>query len=211
MEQIEASLTRLGTDYIDLYQTHGFDPNTPVEQTMEALHDVVKAGKARYLGASSMYAWRFAKLQHAAVINGWTRFVSMQDQYNLLNRGEETEMFGLLADQGVVTRPWEDRSINRDAVQQIASTRGVSMAQVALAWVLRTPSSPPLSSAPPSRTTSPTPPPHSSSTSLTTRSPRSRVPTCRELGIGQRRAAQFGVATEQTRRSLTAFDHKGKA
>jgi 1-deoxyxylulose-5-phosphate synthase len=87
MEQIDASLTRLGTDYIDLYQIHRFDPETPVEETMEALHDVVKAGKARYLGASSMAAWRFAKLQHVAERNGWTKFISMQDQYNLINRG----------------------------------------------------------------------------------------------------------------------------
>jgi 1-deoxyxylulose-5-phosphate synthase len=93
MQQIDASLTRLGTDYIDLYQIHRFDPETPVEETTEALHDVVKAGKARYLGASSMAAWRFAKLQHVAESNGWTKFVSMQDQYNLINRGEELEMF----------------------------------------------------------------------------------------------------------------------
>ncbi|GAA2092118.1 hypothetical protein GCM10009841_00840 [Microlunatus panaciterrae] len=79
MEQIDASLTRLGTDYVDLYQIHRFDPNTPIEETMEALHDVVKSGKARYLGASSMWAWQFAKMQHAADLNGWTRFVSMQD------------------------------------------------------------------------------------------------------------------------------------
>jgi 1-deoxyxylulose-5-phosphate synthase len=83
LEQIDASLTRLGTDYVDLYQIHRFDPDTPVEETMEALHDIVKAGKVRYLGASSMYAWQFAKLQHAADLGGWTRFVSMQNQYNL--------------------------------------------------------------------------------------------------------------------------------
>jgi aryl-alcohol dehydrogenase-like predicted oxidoreductase len=82
MEQIDASLTRLGTDYVDLYQIHRFDPDTPAAETMEALHDVVKAGKVRYLGASSMYAWQFAKLQHAAGQGGWTRFVSMQNQYN---------------------------------------------------------------------------------------------------------------------------------
>src|SRR6185369_8738739 len=101
LEQVDASLTRLGTDYIDLYQIHRFDPETPVEETMEALHDVVKAGKARYLGACTMRAWRFAKMQHVAEANGWTRFISMQDQYNLIQRGEELEMFGLLADQGV--------------------------------------------------------------------------------------------------------------
>ena len=106
MEQIDASLTRLGTDYVDLYQIHRFDPDTPVEETMEALHDVVKAGKARYLGASSMWAWQFAKMQHAADLHGWTRFVSMQNQYSLLQREEEREMFGLLADQGVGSIPW---------------------------------------------------------------------------------------------------------
>ena len=106
MEQIDASLTRLGTDYVDLYQIHRFDPHTPVEETMEALHDVVKAGKARYLGASSMWAWQFSKMQYAADLHGWTRFVSMQNQYSLLQREEEREMFGLLADQGVGSIPW---------------------------------------------------------------------------------------------------------
>jgi aryl-alcohol dehydrogenase-like predicted oxidoreductase len=106
MEQIDASLRRLGTDYVDLYQIHRFDPQTPVEETMEALHDVVKAGKARYIGASSMWAWQFAKMQYVAKINGWTRFISMQNQYNLLQREEEREMFGLLADQGVGSIPW---------------------------------------------------------------------------------------------------------
>ncbi len=106
MEQIDASLSRLGTDYVDLYQIHRFDPQTPVEETMRALHDVVQAGKARYIGASSMWAWQFAKLQHAADLGGWTRFVSMQNQYSLLQREEEREMFGLLADQGVGSVPW---------------------------------------------------------------------------------------------------------
>ncbi len=106
MEQIDASLSRLGTDYVDLYQIHRFDPQTPVEETMEALHDVVKAGKARYLGASSMWAWQFASMQHTADLHGWTRFVSMQDQYSLMQREEEREMFGLLADQGVASIPW---------------------------------------------------------------------------------------------------------
>ena len=106
MEQIDASLARLGTDYVDLYQIHRFDPTTPVEETMEALHDVVKAGKARYLGASSMWAWQFAKMQYAADLHGWTRFVSMQNQYSLMQREEEREMFGLLADQGVGSIPW---------------------------------------------------------------------------------------------------------
>src|SRR3954447_17427825 len=174
MEQVGASLSRLGTDYIDLYQIHRFDPETPVEETMEALHDVVKAGKVRYLGASSMWAWQFAKLQHAADLGGWTRFVSMQDQYSLVQREEEREMFGLLADQGVgsipwsplaaglLARPWGSGSTHRastnpttdpagrplfldsdkatvDAVEQIAGERGLSMATVALAWVLRHP------------------------------------------------------------------------
>ena len=170
MEQIDASLTRLGTDYVDLYQIHRFDPETPVEETMEALHDVVKAGKARYLGASSMWAWQFAKMQHAAEANGWTRFVSMQDHYSLVMREEEREMMPLLADQGVasipwsplakgrLTRPWSDQHTRRaetdplqarysgednqpivDAVQRVAEARGVPMAQVALAWVLRNP------------------------------------------------------------------------
>src|SRR6478609_3578051 len=105
-EQIDASLTRLGTDYVDLYQIHRFDPDTPVEETMQALHDVVRAGKARYLGASSMLTWQFAKMQHAAERNGWTRFVSMQDQYSLIQREDERELFGLLADQGVGSIPW---------------------------------------------------------------------------------------------------------
>lgn len=89
MEQIDASLTRLGTDYVDLYQIHRLDYETPAEETMEALHDVVKAGKVRYIGASSMLAWEFSKLQYTADLHGWTRFVSMQDQYNLLMREEE--------------------------------------------------------------------------------------------------------------------------
>jgi 1-deoxyxylulose-5-phosphate synthase len=169
MEQIDASLTRLGTDYVDLYQIHRFDHNTPVEETMEALHDVVKAGKVRYLGASSMWAWQFSKMQHAADLHGWTRFVSMQDQYSLLMREEEREMFGVLADQGVgcipysalakgrVCRRWGERTTRMDvdpvgrrfdidedapivdAVERIALARGLPMAQVALAWVLKNP------------------------------------------------------------------------
>lgn len=169
MEQIDASLTRLGTDYVDLYQIHRFDPETPVEETMEALHDVVKAGKVRYLGASSMWAWQFAAMQHAADLGGWTRFVSMQDQYSLMMREEEREMFGLLADQGVgslpwsplgrgqLTRPWgqqtkrsgtdvelaarfnPDDEFIANACQAVAAARGIPMAQVALAWVLRNP------------------------------------------------------------------------
>jgi aryl-alcohol dehydrogenase-like predicted oxidoreductase len=92
MEQIDASLSRLGTDYIDIYLIHRFDDETPVDETMEALYEIVKAGKARYLGASSMFAWQFAKLQHAAALHGWTPFIAMQDQYNLIKREEEREM-----------------------------------------------------------------------------------------------------------------------
>ena len=174
MEQIDGTLTRLGTDYVDLYQIHRFDPHTPVEETMEALHDVVKAGKARYLGASSMWALQFAKMQYTARLHGWTEFVSMQNQYSLLQREDEREMFGVLDDQGVgsipwsplakgrLTRPWgsagsrrsgDDPAAERffdghgerdkpiiDAVQAVAGRHGVSMAQVALAWVLTNPS-----------------------------------------------------------------------
>jgi aryl-alcohol dehydrogenase-like predicted oxidoreductase len=169
LEQIDASLMRLGTEYVDLYQIHRFDPDTPVEETMEALHDVVKAGKVRYLGASSMWAWQFAKMQHAADLHGWTRFVSMQNQYSLMQREEEREMFGLLADQGVGSIPWSPLAKGRlarpwgtqtqradtdpvggrffaandqpiaDAVQRVAEARGIPMAQVALAWVLHNP------------------------------------------------------------------------
>ena len=169
LEQVDASLGRLGTDHIDLYQIHRFDPEAPVEETMEALHDVVKAGKVRYLGASSMWAWQFAKLQHAADLGGWTRFVSMQDQYNLVKREEEREMIPLCADLGVglvpyspqgkgrLTRPWGEQTRRSsvdavaksfdspddeavvDAVQRVAEDRGIPMAQVALAWVLRNP------------------------------------------------------------------------
>jgi 1-deoxyxylulose-5-phosphate synthase len=169
LEQIDASLARLGTDYVDLYQIHRFDPATPVAETMEALHDIVKAGKVRYLGASSMYAWQFAKLQHAADRGGWTRFVSMQNQYNLLRRQDEPELMAMCADTGVglvpyspqgkgrLARPWGEQSTRSsvdhvvqafdspmdepvvNAVQSLAKVRGVTMAQVALAWVLRNP------------------------------------------------------------------------
>ena len=104
--EVDHSLRRLGTDYIDLYQIHRFDPRTPIEETLEALHDVVRSGKVRYIGASSMYAWQFAKMQYTADANGWTRFVSMQDHYNLLNREEEREMLPFCADQGVGVIPW---------------------------------------------------------------------------------------------------------
>ncbi|QFY11155.1 aldo/keto reductase [Nonomuraea phyllanthi] len=103
---IDASLRRLGTDYVDLYQIHRWDDETPIEETMEALHDVVRAGKARYIGASTMWAWQFSKAQHVAERNGWTKFVSMQNHYNLLYREEEREMLPLCADQGVGVIPW---------------------------------------------------------------------------------------------------------
>ena len=103
---IDASLTRLGMDYVDLYQIHRWDPLTPIEETLEALHDVVKAGKVRYLGASSMFAWQFSKALYTADANGWVRFATMQDHYNLLNREEEREMYPLCADQGVGVIPW---------------------------------------------------------------------------------------------------------
>jgi aryl-alcohol dehydrogenase-like predicted oxidoreductase len=106
LSEIDNSLKRLGTDYVDLYQIHRFDPFTPVEETMEALHDVVRAGKARYIGASSMWAWQFAKLQHAAERHGWTKFVSMQNQVSLTYREEEREMIPLCLDQGVALLPW---------------------------------------------------------------------------------------------------------
>ena len=106
MDAIDNSLRRLGMDYVDLYQIHRWDYTTPIEETMEALHDVVKAGKARYIGASSMFAWQFAKAQHIAESNGWTRFVSMQNHYNLVYREEEREMNPLCLDQGVGLIPW---------------------------------------------------------------------------------------------------------
>lgn len=106
MDQIDASLTRLGTDYVDLYQIHRFDYETPIEETMAALDDIVRAGKARYIGASSMYAWQFAKMQSVAEQNGLTKFVSMQPQYNLVYREEEREMLPLCKDQGVGVIPW---------------------------------------------------------------------------------------------------------
>ncbi|NIR31469.1 MAG: aldo/keto reductase [Gammaproteobacteria bacterium] len=106
IDAIDASLRRLGTDYVDLYQIHRWDKDTPIEETMEALHDVVKAGKALYIGASTMCAWQFAKAQHVAERNGWTRFATMQPMYNLIYREEEREMLPLCADQGVGVIPW---------------------------------------------------------------------------------------------------------
>jgi aryl-alcohol dehydrogenase (NADP+) len=169
MHEIDASLRRLGTDYVDLYQIHRFDSTTPLEETMEALHDVVKAGKARYIGASSMWAWQFAKAQHIAERHGWTRFVSMQNHYNLLYREEEREMLPLCLDQGVGVIPWSPLGRGRltrpaevatdrttkdlylqtlyhsadhdiiDRVAALAARRGLTMAQVALAWVAGNP------------------------------------------------------------------------
>ncbi|MDQ6641750.1 MAG: aldo/keto reductase, partial [Actinomycetota bacterium] len=106
LDSIDASLRRLGTDYVDIYQVHRWDYGTPIEETMGALHDVVQSGKARYIGASSMYAWQFAKAQHVAQTCGWTRFSSMQNHYNLVYREEEREMLPLCQDQGVGVIPW---------------------------------------------------------------------------------------------------------
>jgi aryl-alcohol dehydrogenase (NADP+) len=169
MFEIDASLRRLGTDYVDLYQTHRWDSRTPIEETMEALHDVVKAGKALYIGASSMWAWQFAKAQHVAEQHGWTKFVTMQNHYNLVYREEEREMLPLCLDQGVASIPWSPLArglLTRDSseitdrketdefgkmlygtantaiidrVAEIAAARGVSRAQVALAWVAKHP------------------------------------------------------------------------
>jgi aryl-alcohol dehydrogenase (NADP+) len=169
LNEIDNSLRRLGTDYVDLYQIHRWDYDTPIEETLEALHDVVKAGKARYIGASSMHAWQFAKAQYTADLGGWTRFVSMQDHYNLIYREEEREMLPFCADQGVgvipwsplargrLTRPWDETTARTESdefgrtlyhpgdkavverVAQVAAERGVPAAQVALAWVSRNP------------------------------------------------------------------------
>jgi len=106
MSAIDASLKRLGTDYVDLYQIHRWDYNTPIEETMEALHDIVKAGKARYIGASSMYAWQFAQALYTSDLHGWTRFISMQPHYNLIYREEEREMLPLCKDQKIAVIPW---------------------------------------------------------------------------------------------------------
>jgi aryl-alcohol dehydrogenase-like predicted oxidoreductase len=169
LSEIDHSLRRLGVDHVDLYQIHRWDPQTPLEETLEALHDVVKAGKARYIGASSMYAWQFAQALYTADLHGWTRFVSMQDHYNLLYREEEREMLPLCADQGIgvvpwsplargrLTRPWDattartetdefgaslyqdDDRIIVERVAEIAEARGIPAAQVALAWLHRNP------------------------------------------------------------------------
>ncbi|MFL5270666.1 MAG: aldo/keto reductase [Anaeromyxobacteraceae bacterium] len=172
MAEIDASLRRLGTDHVDLYQIHRWDDATPIEETLEALHDVVKAGKARYLGASSMYAWQFAKALHLCDAHGWTRFSTMQDYVNLLYREEEREMLPLCAAEGIGVIPWSplargrlarawdaasarsetdefgktlyaatadaDRKVH-ESLTEVAAKRGVPLAQVALAWVLRKP------------------------------------------------------------------------
>lgn len=169
MSEIDNSLRRLGTDYVDLYQIHRWDYEVPIEETMEALHDVVKAGKARYIGASSMWSWQFAKAQYTADLGGWTRFVSMQDHYNLIYREEEREMLPLCLDQGVGVIPWSplargrltrdwDATSNRsetdefgktlyrdedrvvvERVAEVAADLHVPPAQVALAWVMAQP------------------------------------------------------------------------
>ena len=169
MTEIDASLSRLGVEHVDLYQIHRWDLQTPIEETMEALHDVVKAGKARYIGASSMFAWQFAKAQHAADLGGWTRFVSMQNHYNLIYREEEREMLPLCADMGVGVIPWSPLARGRltrewdtataraqtdefgaslyrdedkvivDAVAAVAARRGIPRARVAMAWLCSRP------------------------------------------------------------------------
>ncbi len=165
--EIDASLKRLGTDYVDLYQIHRWDARTPIEETLEALHDVVKAGKARYIGASSMASWQFAKAVYTSRLNGWTQFVSMQDHLNLLYREEEREMLPFCIDQGLAVIPWSPLARGRltrdwnetterletdvfgkslyvegdrevvDQVGIIAAKRGVPRAQVALAWLVQ--------------------------------------------------------------------------
>ena len=134
MAEIDASLRRLATDYVDLYQIHRWDYETPIEETLEALHDVVKAGKVRYIGASSMYAWQFAKALYLADLHGWTRFVSMQDHYNLLYREEEREMLGLCEAENIgvipwsplargrLTRPWQSETTKRFESDQFGKT-----------------------------------------------------------------------------------------
>ena len=149
--EIDNSLRRLGMDYVDLYQTHRFDHDTPIEETLEVLHDVVKAGKARYIGASSMHAWQFARALGIAEKHGWTRFVSMQNLVNLLYREEEREMLPLCATEGIgvipwspqargkLSRDWEYTSIRTDRVAEVAKARVVPRAQIALAWLLSKP------------------------------------------------------------------------
>jgi len=169
LHAIDDSLRRLGTDYVDLYQIHRLDHDTPIEETLEALHDAVKSGKVRYIGASSMHSWQFTKALYLADLHGWTRFVSMQNHYNLIYREEEREMLPLCADQGIgvipwsplargkLTRPWDETTTRKetddfgrtlyrdedrgvvDRVLEVAAKRDASPAQVALAWLLRNP------------------------------------------------------------------------
>ena len=174
LSAIDASLKRLGMDYVDLYQIHRWDSRTPIAETMEALHNIVRAGKARYIGASSMFAWQFAKAQHVAELGGWTRFVSMQNHYNLIYREEEREMIPQCIQEGIGVIPWSplargvlagtrtregarqttragsdqftDYLYNQptdfdvvERVVEVADERGVSTAQVALAWLLHKP------------------------------------------------------------------------
>jgi aryl-alcohol dehydrogenase (NADP+) len=174
LASIDKSLARLGTDYVDLYQIHRWDPETPIEETLEALHDVVKAGKARYIGASTMMSWQFAKALYLADRHGWTRFASMQNHYNLVYREEEREMMPLCIEEGVGVIPWSplargflagnrrrgERTASTreetdayahklyyddadyavaDRVADVAREKGVSPAQVALAWLLAQP------------------------------------------------------------------------
>jgi 1-deoxyxylulose-5-phosphate synthase len=174
LHAIDDSLRRLGTDYVDLYQIHRFDDTTPIEETVEALHDIVQAGKARYVGASSMYAWQFAKMLHAADARGRTRFVSMQNHYNLIYREEEREMIPFCREEGIGVIPWSpmargflagnrNKTARGDTVRaktdefahemyysdndfaiadraaELARRRGVTPAQIALAWLLAKP------------------------------------------------------------------------
>ena len=124
MHAIDDSLQRLGTDYVDLYQIHRFDTTTPIDETVQALHDIVKAGKARYVGASSVYAWQFAKMLHAADLHGWTRFVAMQNHYNLIYREEEREMLPFCRDQGIGVIPWSPLARGFLAGNRRAADRG---------------------------------------------------------------------------------------
>ena len=174
MMEIDHSLRRLGTDYVDLYQIHRWDYDTPIEETLDALHDVVKSGKVRYIGASSMFAWQFCKALYLADLHDWTRFVSMQPHYNLLNREEEREMLPLCLAEGIGVLPWSPLARGRlarawetqpstvrgqtdeygkklysgtedldkqvvDCVGEIAKARGISRAEIALAWLLHKP------------------------------------------------------------------------
>ena len=172
LQSIDNSLTRLGMQYVDLLQIHRWDYETPLEETLEALHDVVKAGKARYIGASSMFAWQFSKALYTADLHGWTRFISMQDQYNLIQREEEREMHPLCQAEGIAVMPWsplargrltrawgentarsasdeygktlynsaeENDALIAQRVAELAEQKGVSRAQIALAWMLHKP------------------------------------------------------------------------